>query len=174
MPTAFDFAPHAPGGAPRPLAEFRGQALLVVNVASRCGFTPQYAGLEALHRRFAPHGFSVLAFPCNQFGNQEPGDDATIGAFCQSTYDVTFPLFARLEVNGKDADPFYAFLKSEKPGLLGLQAIKWNFTKFLLTPDGHVANRYAPATKPETLATDIERVLPEAQARTRSSQVDST
>ena len=147
-------------GTPRRLSDFAGQALLVVNVASRCGFTPQYAGLEALHRRFAPRGFAVLGFPCNQFARQEPGTEAEIGAFCQSKYDVTFPVFAKVEVNGPGTHPLYRHLKSAAPGLLGSEAIKWNFTKFLLSPAGEVVNRYAPTTKPEALAKDIEALLP--------------
>ena len=146
-------------GSPRRLSDFAGQALLVVNVASRCGFTPQYAGLEALHRRFAPRGFAVLGFPCNQFAGQEPGDAAAIGAFCSTTYDVTFPMFAKVEVNGPTAHPLFRHLKSAAPGLLGSEAIKWNFTKFLLDREGRVVRRYAPTTKPEAIAKDVEGVL---------------
>ena len=147
-------------GAPRRLSDFAGQALLVVNVASRCGFTPQYAGLEALHRRFAARGFSVLGFPCNQFGGQEPGTEAEIGGFCESKFDVTFPMFAKVEVNGPGAHPLYRHLKSAAPGLLGSEAIKWNFTKFLVDPKGEVVRRYGPTTKPEAIAGDVEAVLP--------------
>ena len=147
-------------GTPRRLSDFAGQALLVVNVASRCGFTPQYAGLEALHRRFAPRGFSVLGFPCNQFAGQEPGTEAEIGAFCQSKYDVTFPMFAKVEVNGAGTHPLYRHLKSAAPGLMGSEAIKWNFTKFLLNPAGEVVRRYGPTTAPEAIAKDVEAVLP--------------
>ena len=146
-------------GTPRRLSDFAGKALLVVNVASRCGFTPQYAGLEALHRRFAPRGFAVLGFPCNQFGRQEPGDAAAIGAFCSTTYDVSFPMFAKLEVNGPAAHPLFRHLKAAAPGLLGSEAIKWNFTKFLVDRSGQVVRRYAPTTKPEDLAADIEALL---------------
>ena len=160
MATVFDFTPRALDGQPRPLDAFRGQVLLVVNTASRCGFTPQYAGLEALHRRFSEHGFAVLGFPCNQFGHQEPGDASAIGAFCSSSYDVTFPMFAKVDVNGSKADPLFTFLKSEKPGLLGTGAIKWNFTKFLVGPGGHVHSRHAPSTKPEALASAVEALLP--------------
>jgi glutathione peroxidase len=146
------------GGA-RTLHDFAGQALLIVNVASQCGFTPQYAGLEALHRRFRERGFAVLGFPCDQFGRQEPGDDAQIKNFCTETYDVTFPMFAKIEVNGDNAHPLFQALKREAPGLFGTQAIKWNFTKFLVDRHGRVARRYAPSDRPETLAEDIEAAL---------------
>jgi glutathione peroxidase len=159
MTTAYDFAPAAADGAAHPLEAYRGKVLLVVNVASKCGFTPQYQGLEALHRKYAARGFEVLGFPCNQFGAQEPGDAAEIASFCSLTYDVTFPVLAKVEVNGADADPLYKFLKAEKPGLLGSEAIKWNFTKFLVGKDGQVAGRYAPTTKPEALDADIEKLL---------------
>ena len=146
-------------GTPRRLSDFAGKALLVVNVASRCGFTPQYAGLEALHRRFALRGFAVLGFPCNQFAGQEPGSAAEIGAFCSTTYDVSFPMFAKVEVNGPSAHPLFRQLKSAAPGLLGSEAIKWNFTKFLLDREHRVVRRYAPTTKPEAIAGDVEGVL---------------
>ena len=146
-------------GSERSLTEFRGQVLLIVNVASRCGFTPQYAGLEALYRRYQPRGFAVLGFPCNQFGAQEPGNAAEIGAFCSSNYDVTFPLFAKIEVNGAAAHPLYQRLKSARPGLLGTEAIKWNFTKFLVDRAGNVVARYAPQDTPDALAADIEALL---------------
>jgi glutathione peroxidase len=149
----------AADGAPVPLDRWSGQVLLIVNTASQCGFTPQYAGLEALHRRFANRGFEVLGFPCNQFGAQEPGDAAEIANFCSLTYDVTFPVFARVEVNGAGADPLFARLKVAAPGLLGSKAIKWNFTKFLVNREGEVVRRYAPTTKPEDIATDIEALL---------------
>ncbi len=141
------------------LANFKGQVLLVVNVASRCGFTPQYTGLEALQRRYADRGFTVLGFPCDQFGHQEPGDEAEIREFCRTQYDVTFPLFAKIEVNGAGAHPFYTHLKQEAKGLLGTEAIKWNFTKFLISREGAVVKRYAPQDKPEDLAADIEALL---------------
>jgi glutathione peroxidase len=141
------------------LANFKGQVLLVVNVASRCGFTPQYTGLEALQRRYADRGFTVLGFPCDQFGHQEPGDEAEIRDFCRTQYDVTFPLFAKIEVNGAGAHPLYTHLKQEAKGLLGTEAIKWNFTKFLISRDGAVVKRYAPQDKPEDLAADIEALL---------------
>jgi glutathione peroxidase len=160
MTTVYDFTPKALDGLPKPLADYRGQVLLIVNVASKCGFTPQYEGLEALERKYAHRGFHVLGFPCNQFGGQEPGDAAEIANFCALTYDVTFPMFGKIEVNGAGADPLYAFLKHEKKGLLGSEAIKWNFTKFLVGPDGKVVARYGPGDKPESIAADIEALLP--------------
>jgi glutathione peroxidase len=150
---------HAADGGTVALSAYAGRVLLIVNTASRCGFTPQYEGLEALHRRYADRGFAVLAFPCNQFGGQEPGDAAEIADFCSTTYDVTFPVFARIEVNGPGADPLFTTLKSEAPGLLGSKAIKWNFTKFLVDRDGDAIARYAPTTKPEDIAADIEALL---------------
>jgi glutathione peroxidase len=141
------------------LGDFAGQALLIVNVASQCGFTPQYAGLEALHRRFRDRGFAVLGFPCDQFGHQEPGDEAQIKNFCTEKYDVTFPMFAKIEVNGEKAHPLFKTLKEEAPGLLGTQAIKWNFTKFLTDRSHRVLRRYAPTDKPEKLANDIAAAL---------------
>jgi glutathione peroxidase len=154
----YGFAPLDADGRPRPLAEYRGRVLLIVNVASRCGFTPQYAGLETLQRKYHARGFDVLGFPCNQFGGQEPGDAAEIAAFCSTTYDVSFPVLAKLEVNGPRADPLYAWLKRETSGLLG-SAIKWNFTKFLLDREGRVASRYPPTAGPSSLEPDIERLL---------------
>jgi glutathione peroxidase len=145
------------GRRPQP-GDYRGKVLLIVNVASQCGFTPQYAGLQALHQQYGPRGFEVLAFPCNQFGHQEPGTDAEIAAFCDTSYHVTFPVFAKIEVNGANAHPLYAWLKQEKGGLLGA-AIKWNFTKFLIDRNGEVQARYAPTAKPESLAKDIEALL---------------
>jgi glutathione peroxidase len=146
-------------GEAKALGDFAGQALLIVNVASRCGFTPQYAGLEALHRRFRERGFAVLGFPCNQFGHQEPGDGSEIQRFCKDNYDVTFPMFAKVEVNGLNAHPLFKALKQEAPGLFGTQAIKWNFTKFLVDRDRRVVRRYAPSDKPESLAEDIKAML---------------
>jgi glutathione peroxidase len=146
-------------GQPATLGDFAGQALLIVNVASQCGFTPQYAGLEALHRRFRGRGFAVLGFPCDQFGHQEPGGEAQIRAFCTDKYDVTFPMFAKIEVNGANAHPLFKALKQEAPGLFGTQAIKWNFTKFLIDRSRRVVRRYAPSDKPEKLTGDIEAVL---------------
>jgi glutathione peroxidase len=144
------------------LADFRGKVLLIVNTASKCGFTPQYAGLEALYRAYKERGFVVLGFPCNQFGAQEPGSEAEIGAFCERNFGVSFPLFAKIDVNGPDAHPLFQFLKLSKPGILGILgagAIKWNFTKFLVDRKGHVAGRFGPATRPEKLAKTIERLL---------------
>jgi glutathione peroxidase len=159
MPLPADVPLKSIDGKPAALADFAGQTLLIVNVASRCGFTPQYAGLEALHRRFRARSFSVLGFPCDQFGHQEPGDEAEIRSFCSLNYDVTFPMFAKIEVNGDNAHPLFKALKRDAPGLLGTQAIKWNFTKFLVDRDRHVVRRYAPSDKPEKLAGDIEATL---------------
>ncbi len=141
------------------LAEWRGQVLLVVNVASQCGFTPQYAGLEALYRRHRDAEFAVLGFPCDQFGHQEPGDEAEIARFCSLTYDVTFPMFAKVEVNGPGAHPLWAALKAARPGLLGSEAIKWNFTKFLVDRSGRVVARHAPTTAPEALEAEVARLV---------------
>ncbi|MFY9629882.1 MAG: glutathione peroxidase [Methylocystis sp.] len=149
-------------GRRQKLAEFSGKTLLIVNVASKCGFTPQYAGLEALYRKFADRGLVVLGFPCDQFGHQEPGSEADIAAFCSLTYDVTFPMFAKIEVNGEHAHPVYAYLKAQAPGLLGTQAIKWNFTKFLVDRQGNVKRRYAPNDAPEAIGADIEALLAES------------
>lgn len=134
---------------------YRGKTLLIVNVASRCGYTPQYAGLEALYQKHRDRGFVVLGFPCDQFGHQEPGDAAEIRRFCSATYGVTFPLFAKIKVNGDDADPLYQFLKSQKAGILGTEAIKWNFTKFLVSPTGDVLKRYGSADTPEKIDKDV-------------------
>ena len=149
----------AADGSPTDLSAHQGKVLLVVNVASKCGFTPQYEGLEALHRRYSGKGFEVLGFPCNQFGAQEPGDAEEIANFCSLTYDVTFPLLGKIDVNGPNAAPLYKHLKKEAPGVLGSEAIKWNFTKFLVDRSGHVVKRYAPQTKPEDIARDIEALL---------------
>ena len=149
----------AADGTKTDLSAHAGKILLIVNTASKCGFTPQYEGLEALHRRYTPRGFAVLGFPCNQFGAQEPGDAAEIANFCSLTYDVTFPVFAKVDVNGADAAPLFRHLKREAPGLLGSEAIKWNFTKFLVDRSGKVVGRYAPTTKPEAIAKDIEALL---------------
>jgi glutathione peroxidase len=146
-------------GRKRTLAIYRGKVLLIVNVASRCGFTPQYKGLEALYRRYRQQGLVVLGFPCDQFGNQEPGNEAEIARFCHDTYDVTFPMFSKIEVNGPGTHPLYQYLKAEKPGLLGSEAIKWNFTKFLVGRDGTVLRRYAPKDSPEKIGEDLESVL---------------
>jgi glutathione peroxidase len=157
----YDLTAEALDGSPVALSAYRGQVLLIVNVASKCGFTPQYEGLEALYRQYKDQGFAVLGFPCNQFGAQEPGDAAAIGSFCSLTYDVTFPMFAKIEVNGDNAHPLYRRLKSEKRGLLGTEAVKWNFTKFLVRANGEVEGRYAPTDSPEALKPAIERLLAE-------------
>ena len=157
--TAYDFTAQTLAGAPAPLADYRGQVLLIVNTASQCGFTPQYAGLESLYENLHPRGFSVLGFPCNQFGAQEPGAEAEIGAFCQKNYGVTFPMFAKVEVNGENAHPLYKYLKDAKPGLLGTEAIKWNFTKFLIDRSGEPVARYAPQAKPDELEKPIKDLL---------------
>ncbi|MDR6786739.1 glutathione peroxidase [Sphingomonas sp. BE138] len=159
MSAITDLAVKGADGQSVPLDRWRGHVLLIVNTASKCGFTPQYEGLEALHRRYAGRGFAVLGFPCNQFGAQEPGDAAEIANFCSLTYDVTFPVFAKIDVNGATADPLFERLKHEAPGVLGTKAVKWNFTKFLVDREGRVVRRYAPTTKPEELAADIEALL---------------
>ncbi|MBV1707899.1 MAG: glutathione peroxidase [Hyphomicrobiales bacterium] len=146
-------------GAPARLGDYAGKVLLVVNVASKCGFTPQYEGLEALYQRFRADGFVVLGFPCDQFGHQEPGDAAAIQSFCSTSYGVTFPMFAKTHVNGVDAHPLFKALKHGAPGLLGTEAVKWNFTKFLVDRQGRVVRRYAPADKPADLAGDIAPLL---------------
>ena len=138
---------------------YRGKLLLVVNVASRCGFTPQYEGLQALHERYRDKGFAVLGFPCNQFGHQEPADEGEIQSFCSLTYNVTFPLFAKIAVNGDDTHPLYRLLKSSQKGFLGTEAVKWNFTKFLVAPDGAVLKRYAPTDTPESIDKDLAVLL---------------
>lgn len=144
---------------PVQLGKFAGRVLLIVNTASKCGFTPQYAGLEQLYGNYKDDGFAVLGFPCDQFGNQEPGDEAAIKSFCSLTYEVTFPMFSKIDVNGPNASPLFEFLKERSPGLLGTRAIKWNFTKFLVDRGGKVLERYAPTTKPESLKADIEAAL---------------
>jgi glutathione peroxidase len=156
---AWDFAAETLDGRPAPLAEHRGQVMLVVNTASKCGFTPQYAGLEALWRKYKERGFVVLGFPCNQFGAQEPGDAGEIASFCSLTYDVTFPMMAKIDVNGPAAHPLYAWLKGEKKGVLGTAGVKWNFTKFLVGRDGEVAARFAPTAPPAKLEQAIEALL---------------
>jgi glutathione peroxidase len=154
-----DFEVKGADGAPVSLDRWKGQVLLIVNTASKCGFTPQYEGLEALHRKYADRGFEVLGFPCNQFGAQEPGDAAEIANFCSLTYDVTFPVLAKVDVNGAGADPLFERLKADAPGLMGSKAIKWNFTKFLVDRDGRTVRRYAPTTKPAEIEKDIEALL---------------
>jgi glutathione peroxidase len=155
----YDFKAAAINGTAVDLSTFRGKALLIVNVASKCGFTPQYAGLESLYKKFKDQGLVVLGFPCNQFGGQEPGTESEILSFCNLEYGVTFPLFSKIDVNGANAHPIYAYLKSAKPGILGTEAIKWNFTKFLIDRSGEPIHRYAPNDKPEAIETDIQNAL---------------
>ncbi len=158
MPTLSDFTATTITGEEQPLDAYAGKVALVVNTASECGFTPQFAGLESLHDQYADDGLVVLGFPCNQFGNQDPGDNEEIGAFCQKNYGVSFPMFEKVDVNGDDAHPVFEWLRDEKGGLLG-DAIKWNFTKFLIARDGTVLKRYSPTTEPESIASDIEKAL---------------
>jgi glutathione peroxidase len=157
--TVYEFKATDIDGRERALNEFAGQALLIVNVASKCGFTPQYKGLEALWRKRRGEGFAVLGFPCDQFGHQEPGDEAEIKQFCSLNYDVTFPLFAKIEVNGAGTHPLYLWLKGEKAGVFGTEAIKWNFTKFLIDRSGQVVKRFAPADSPEKIDKAVGEVL---------------
>jgi glutathione peroxidase len=154
-----DIALKSIDGKTQKVGDYAGKAMLVVNVASKCAFTPQYAGLEALYRRYRDKGFVVLGFPCDQFGHQEPGEETEIQNFCSANYNVSFPMFAKTEVNGDGAHPLYKAIKGEAPGLLGTQSIKWNFTKFLIDKEGKVVRRYAPTDKPEALARDIEPLL---------------
>ena len=159
MSSFYDLSAQRLDGSAQPMADLKGKVVLVVNVASKCGFTPQYAGLEALWRKYYERGLVILGFPCNQFGHQEPGDAEDIGKFCSLTYHVTFPMFAKVDVNGAGTHPVYQHLKAEAPGVLGTEGIKWNFTKFLLDKNGKVVQRFAPTDKPEDLAKDIERLL---------------
>jgi glutathione peroxidase len=159
MANIYDFTVDDIKGRPVHLDRYRGQVMLVVNTASECGFTPQYKGLEALYEKYKVRGLEILGFPCNQFGGQEPGSEQEIASFCEVNYGVTFPLFAKVDVNGDDAAPVYRYLKKAKPGLLGSEAIKWNFTKFLVDRDGKVVERYAPNTEPQAIAGDIEKLL---------------
>ena len=159
MNSVYEFKAKAIDGTEQPLAQYQGQVLLIVNVASECGFTPQYAGLEALYREHKAQGFAVLGFPCNQFGAQEPGSEAQIQKFCATNFKVTFPLFTKIDVNGPDAHPLFAYLKSSEPGMLGTEGIKWNFTKFLIGRDGQPVKRYAPATKPDAIGADVLAAL---------------
>ncbi|GAB3547941.1 glutathione peroxidase [Noviherbaspirillum agri] len=161
MSDIYGFTANSLNGAPVDLAQYRGKILLIVNTASQCGFTPQYKGLEAVYQQFKDKGVEVLGFPCNQFGKQEPGSAAEIGAFCEKNYGVTFPLFAKIDVNGDNAHPLFKHLKHKAPGMLGTEAIKWNFTKFLVKKDGTVYKRYAPQTEPKELMRDIEKLLAE-------------
>jgi glutathione peroxidase len=157
--SVYDYSAKTLDGQNVSLADYRGQVLLIVNTASKCGFTPQYEGLEALYKAHKDRGFTVLAFPCNQFGAQEPGNAEEIANFCSLTYDVTFPVMSKIDVNGADAHPLYKFLKTEQKGLLGTEAIKWNFTKFLIGKDGEVVERFAPTVKPEDLKVAVEALL---------------
>ena len=159
MSTVYDFEARQIDGKTVPLKKYKGKVLLVVNTASACGFTPQFGGLEELHQSYGKKGLVVLGFPCNQFGAQDPGSNQEIAQFCQLNYGVSFPMMAKIEVNGADADPLYRWLSSEAPGILGSKAIKWNFTKFLVAKDGQVLKRYAPADAPAALAKDIEAAL---------------
>lgn len=154
----FDFSCNSSNGE-QPLNQYRGKVLLVVNTASRCGFTPQFEGLEALHKKYSERGLQVIGFPCNQFGKQDPGSNAEITEFCQLNYGVSFPMMDKIEVNGSGADPLYKHLKKAAPGALGIRAIKWNFTKFLVNRDGEVVQRFAPATKPSAIEKAIEALL---------------
>lgn len=158
-PKFFDLKAKTAAGELFSLNQLKGKVSLIVNVASKCGYTPQYSGLESLYKKYANQGFTILGFPCNQFGAQEPGADQEIQQFCKLTYDVTFPVMAKVDVNGKNTDPVYMFLKEKAPGLLGTEMIKWNFTKFLIGKDGTVIKRYAPQDEPESLAKDIEAAL---------------
>ena len=159
MPNAYDFSAKTIDGKEHSLADYKGKAMLVVNTASKCGFTPQYTGLEKLWKKYQDQGLVVLGFPCDQFGHQEPGDEAEIKNFCSLSYDVSFPMYSKVEVNGANAHPLYKWLKSEKSGLLGLDGIKWNFTKFLVDKQGNVIKRYAPTDTPEKIEKDLAAVL---------------
>jgi glutathione peroxidase len=157
--TIYKYTATSLAGEEVPLETWRGRVLLIVNTASQCGFTPQYGGLEALYKKLEPQGLTVLGFPCNQFGKQEPGSAEEIGAFCEKNYGVTFPIFAKIEVNGPNAHPLFRYLTRDKPGILGTEAIKWNFTKFLIDRSGAVVERYAPTTEPADISGDIEKLL---------------
>ena len=159
MTTVLDFSAVRANGEDTALSKFSGKVLLIVNTASKCGFTPQYKGLESLQKSYGERGFSVLAFPCNQFGGQEPGNEAEIQSFCDLNYKTSFPLFSKIEVNGAASHPLFIHLKEQTPGVLGSKRIKWNFTKFLVNQQGEVVRRYAPSTKPEAIAGDIEALL---------------
>jgi glutathione peroxidase len=159
MTTVHDFVARSIDGRAVPLENFKGRVLLVVNTASACGFTPQFAGLEELHKEYSPRGLAVIGFPCNQFGSQDPGSNDEIAQFCQLNYGVSFPMMAKVDVNGPGADPLFQWLRTEAPGVLGSKSIKWNFTKFLVGKDGQVIKRYAPLDKPESLKADIEAAL---------------
>ncbi len=159
MGSVYEFSAKTIDGKARKLSHYKGKVLLIVNTASKCGFTPQYKGLEALYQKYGKRGFAVLGFPSNQFGEQEPGPESEIAEFCEINFGVTFPLFAKIDVNGEGAHPLYKYLTSAKPGLLGSEAIKWNFTKFLVDREGGVVKRYGPTTEPKEIADDIEALL---------------
>ena len=159
MSSLYDFSVQDIDAQPQSLRDYAGRVLLIVNTASKCGFTPQYKGLEALHRKYEAKGLTVMGFPCDQFGHQEPGDEAEIKNFCSVNYDVRFPLFAKVEVNGKGAHPLFQYLKKEAKGILGSEAIKWNFTKFLIDREGRVVRRYAPTDTPESIERDVAELL---------------
>ncbi|MGF6532045.1 MULTISPECIES: glutathione peroxidase [Paraburkholderia] len=159
MTSIYSFSARTLGGEEVSLDRYRGKVLLIVNTASECGFTPQYAGLQKLYETYVGRDFEILGFPCNQFGKQEPGDATQIGSFCEKNYGVSFPMFDKIDVNGANAHPLYRYLTGEAPGLLGLEGIKWNFTKFLVSRDGTVVKRYAPVTKPESITGEIEKLL---------------
>jgi len=161
MSTVYDFSATSLAGEKVDLSTYKGKVILIVNTASACGFTPQYEGMEKVYEQFKDQGFVVLGFPCNQFGAQEPGSSVEIGAFCQKNYGVNFPMFEKINVNGDNSHPLYQFLKAQAPGILGSEAIKWNFTKFLIKKDGTIYNRYAPLTAPEDLVADITKLLAE-------------
>ena len=159
MTTIYDFSAEKLEGGTQALSDYAGKVVLIVNTASKCGFTPQFEGLEKVYERYKDQGFVVLGFPCNQFASQDPGSNTDIGEFCQRNYGVSFPMFAKIDVNGSDAHPLYKYLTKEAKGLLGTEAVKWNFTKFLVGRDGNVIDRYATATKPEAMVKDIEKAL---------------
>jgi glutathione peroxidase len=159
MGSVYDYKAKSLDGREVPLSDYQGKVMLIVNTASECGFTPQYAGLEALYKEYQDKGLTILGFPCNQFGRQEPGNAAEIGAFCERNYGVTFPMFEKIEVNGANAHPLYRYLKDEKPGLLGTKNIKWNFTKFLVDRAGRVTGRFAPTDTPTSIKPAIEKLL---------------
>lgn len=160
----YDYSAKSINGEMQSMSDYRGKVILIVNVASKCGFTKQYSSLQSLYAQYAANGLVVLGFPCDQFGHQEPGDDQQIENFCQTQFAVTFPMFSKIDVNGDDASPLYKWLKSSQPGLLGTEAIKWNFTKFLLGRDGQVVKRYAPMQSPESFVPDIEEALNKAES----------
>jgi glutathione peroxidase len=159
MTTIYDFSAEKLEGGTQTLSDYAGKVVLIVNTASKCGFTPQFEGLEKVYEKYKDQGFVVLGFPCNQFASQDPGSNTDIGEFCQRNYGVSFPMFAKIDVNGSDAHPLYKYLTKEAKGLLGTEAVKWNFTKFLVGRDGNVIDRYATATKPEAMVKDIEKAL---------------